>query len=253
MSSESAATSTLFLGHSGEWWDTWLIVSVVCAAVAAIAIGVTTAGSIVTHSREAQAAEERAAKLAVALEQAQNNAKQIDANLLREQRLTSNERWRLRRIERAVLPRTAFIDMSQLVVNLKAGHFAPINLAVPSSPAEALSFGLFLRTALDQAGLLKGFVLLSPSTSEFVPSASGGAILLRANDRADRLTEMLWQKYGIASASDGFLPHSMPPEWASIPQDENCLVVLENGAAMGGSPGQDGEGLNEHGRLVPPP
>jgi hypothetical protein len=58
INSANAAASTLFLGHNGEWWDFWLIVSVVFAALAAIAIGITTTGSIVSHKREASAAEE---------------------------------------------------------------------------------------------------------------------------------------------------------------------------------------------------
>jgi hypothetical protein len=53
----NAAASTLFLGHNGEWWDFWLIISVVFAALAAIAIGITTTGSLVSLKREASAAE----------------------------------------------------------------------------------------------------------------------------------------------------------------------------------------------------
>ena len=55
--SAKVAASTLFLGQNGEWWDFWLIASLVFAAVAAIAIGITTTGSIVSHKREASAAE----------------------------------------------------------------------------------------------------------------------------------------------------------------------------------------------------
>jgi hypothetical protein len=54
--SAAAANSTLFLGHDGEFWDFWLIVSVVIAAMAATAIGVATAGSVISHKREAAAA-----------------------------------------------------------------------------------------------------------------------------------------------------------------------------------------------------
>lgn len=57
IASANAAASTLFLGHDGEWWDFWLISSLVFAAVAAIAIGLTTTGSIVSHKREALASE----------------------------------------------------------------------------------------------------------------------------------------------------------------------------------------------------
>ena len=55
--SANAAASTLFLGHNGDWWDSWMIVSLIAVALAAIAAGVTTAGSIVSHKREAVAAE----------------------------------------------------------------------------------------------------------------------------------------------------------------------------------------------------
>jgi hypothetical protein len=55
--SAHAAASTLFLGQDGEWWDFGLILSVIAAAVVATAIGVTTAGSIIAHKREAVAAE----------------------------------------------------------------------------------------------------------------------------------------------------------------------------------------------------
>jgi hypothetical protein len=54
----NAAASTLFLGHDGEWWDFWLVASVIIAALAAIAIGVATTGSIVSHKREAASADE---------------------------------------------------------------------------------------------------------------------------------------------------------------------------------------------------
>lgn len=54
-------------------------------------------------------AVERAKELDVALQQAKNDAKQIDINLLNEQRLTSVERWRLARVERAVLPRALYV------------------------------------------------------------------------------------------------------------------------------------------------
>lgn len=58
ISSANAAASTLFLGHNGEWWDFWLIISVIAAALVATAIGVTTAGSIISHKRETAAAEQ---------------------------------------------------------------------------------------------------------------------------------------------------------------------------------------------------
>ncbi len=73
--SANAAASTLFLGHNGEWWDFWVIVSVVIAAAAAIAIGVTTTASIVSHKREAAAAE-----LALDVFKKETDGKISDAN-----------------------------------------------------------------------------------------------------------------------------------------------------------------------------
>jgi hypothetical protein len=56
INSANAAASTLFLGHNGEWWDFWLIMSVLFVALAGAGVTVTTAGSIVSHKREAAAA-----------------------------------------------------------------------------------------------------------------------------------------------------------------------------------------------------
>ena len=45
--SANAAASSPFLGQNGEWWDFWLIVSVIVAASAAIAIGITELAPVV--------------------------------------------------------------------------------------------------------------------------------------------------------------------------------------------------------------
>jgi hypothetical protein len=57
IASANAAASTMFLGHNGEWWDSALILAVIFAALAGVAVGITTAGSIVSHKREAAAAD----------------------------------------------------------------------------------------------------------------------------------------------------------------------------------------------------
>jgi hypothetical protein len=82
----NAAASTLFLGHNGEWWDSWLIVSGIAAALAAAAIAVTAAGSIISHKREARSAEK-------ALEQERS------ARLLIEERIAERSARPLRSIE----------------------------------------------------------------------------------------------------------------------------------------------------------
>ena len=56
-SNASNAISTLFWGHTGEFWDACLMWSVVFAAIAAGTVGVTTIGSIRSHKLEADAAE----------------------------------------------------------------------------------------------------------------------------------------------------------------------------------------------------
>jgi hypothetical protein len=75
-------------------------------------------------------AREQTAKAQADLEIAKSEARQIDANLLREQRLTAQERWRLRHLERAVLPRSQFVDWARLEEALKGGGGQPFNIAV---------------------------------------------------------------------------------------------------------------------------
>jgi hypothetical protein len=81
--SANVAASTLFLGQNGEFWDFWLIMSVVLAALSAIAIGVTTTGSIVSHKREAASAEEALEryKLSTSKEIAEANARTKESEL----------------------------------------------------------------------------------------------------------------------------------------------------------------------------
>jgi len=81
--SANAAASTLFLGHNGEWWDFWLIASLVFAALAAMAIGITTTGSIVSHKREALTAEEALGRFKLQTESkiADANARAAEAQL----------------------------------------------------------------------------------------------------------------------------------------------------------------------------
>jgi hypothetical protein len=57
--------SISFWGFSGEEWDKYLIWSVMGAAIAALAVGVATVGSINAHKREAEAAERELAEYKV--------------------------------------------------------------------------------------------------------------------------------------------------------------------------------------------
>ena len=83
INSANDAASTLFLGHNGDWWDFWLIVSGICVAMAATAAGVTSTGSLVAHKREALAAEQELTKykLDTAKEISEANARVAEAKL----------------------------------------------------------------------------------------------------------------------------------------------------------------------------
>lgn len=50
-------------GHGLDWWNGWLVASLVVAALAAVAVVVTTSGVIIVQKREARASVERVAKL----------------------------------------------------------------------------------------------------------------------------------------------------------------------------------------------
>ena len=56
--STSVANSTLFWGHNGGWWDTGVVLSLVCAILVAMGVALFTAGAVTVHKREAKAAED---------------------------------------------------------------------------------------------------------------------------------------------------------------------------------------------------
>jgi hypothetical protein len=172
---------------------------------------------------------------------------------LNERRLTALERWRLERVERAVLPRTLFVDWPKLVAELKAGHFQPINLAYVERP-EPRVFALALMMAMQQAGVLGKFISLPAVSGElnpWSPTSSSGAIIITANPDGNRFAEMLWQKFQIGGG--GISAAAIPKAWAAIPTDTPCLVIEENNWAMSPGNGQPGEGIDQHGGPDPAP
>ena len=205
---------------------------------------------------DAAKATEHAAKLAVELEQARNAAKQIDANLLHEQRLTANERWRLERLESIVLPRS--IDYNspgkseRLSSALKEANFPHLCLAIVSD-FESISYGLEFKAVLENAGLLVGPVVMLP-----VDSRAPSFIVVAIDGDRDRLADFLFQKFNMgqgwrANVEKGSDPAKIDPALAGVPTERNCLVIGSNrNAAAQGTKGQAGEGLDEHGRPVPP-
>lgn len=116
----------------------------------------------------AGAANERAAALEKEAAETRERAAITEERLLNERRLTARERWRLERVERAVLPRTLYVDWPKLVAELKAGHFGPINVAYVEK-SEPRAFALALMMAMKQAGVLGKFIILPASSGELNP------------------------------------------------------------------------------------
>jgi hypothetical protein len=140
--SANAAASSLFLGQNGEWWDFWLIVSVIVAASAAIAIGITTAGSIVSHKREATSAE-----VALELFKLQTERKISEANARAAEAKLELEKFKA---PRALSPE------QQAVVSAKVKPFAGQEYAFAISPtADALPLMEQIDKALKDAGWVR--------------------------------------------------------------------------------------------------
>lgn len=74
MNTNIAAPSTLFLGQTGEFWDLCVLISLGFAVIVAVAVAISTAGSVSAHKREA-----RAAQLALEAYQTETAGKVADA------------------------------------------------------------------------------------------------------------------------------------------------------------------------------
>jgi hypothetical protein len=184
---------------------------------------------------------------------AQNNAAITEERLLNERRLTARERWRLERVERAVLPRSLYVNWPALVAELKVGNFHAINIALVGRTMEASEFAFDLMLALQQAGVLGRYIDLSAIPNDprgGMHSSSGADVIIGYSD-GDRLAQMLWQKFQIGGGS--MSAAVLPPAWVSIPTDMNCLVIEENNWAMSPGSGQPGEGLDKYGGPDPAP
>ena len=198
---------------------------------------------------EASKAREHSAVLAVELEHTRNNAKQIDANLLREQRLTALERWRLRRVERAVLPRSLFVDWNSLTSELKKIGLEKIYLVViDDSDMELSNFWINFTQCFQDANIKVFMQTISPSDFRFLPNTSTGVGIVTFDEKGTALANLLWQKFRLGGGTMGGFPQIRP----DIPRDANWLVVGHNNWAMAPPDGQDGEGIDEQGRPVPP-
>jgi len=70
------------LGHDSDWWNTVMLISLGCAALAAVGVGLATAAVIITQKREAIAAAQafEQYKVGVAAQVAEANARAAEAN-----------------------------------------------------------------------------------------------------------------------------------------------------------------------------
>jgi hypothetical protein len=207
------------------------------------------AANLEKQTAEAQAATTRAQ---ADVEREKTERARLDANVLHEQRLTANDRWRLAWLERALKPRSAFVNWNGLIAALKAGHFQPINIAVVGG-AEAEGFGRDLQIALSQAGVL-GRVVDPPTDPKVIrslPDSSTGTEMLVVNAEGERLGELLWQQFQIGGGATSMA--AIPSAWTEFPRDANCLLVRDNGWATAPGAGQPGEGVDQYGRPNPAP
>jgi hypothetical protein len=172
-----------------------------------------------------------------------------EERLLNERRLTANERWRLERVERAVLPRSHFVNWPKLAEMLKSGQFPPVNVAYVSRP-EAGEFAMDLAAALQSAGMLRGLIPL-PSNAEGSGWSSTGVLIVAADSDGQRLAELLWRQFEIGggSASAAFAAKMI----AGMPADSNTIFVGENNSTLAPGRGQPGEGLDRYGGPDPAP
>ena len=164
--SANAAASTLFLGQNGEWWDFWLIVSVIIAASAAIAIGIATTGSVVSHKREAASAES-------ALEQfkLQTEEKISDANARAEEAKLELAKFRA--------PRVLTPEQKATIVNELRGKVTEINV-VAQPEVEARAYSFQFASLLRGAGIKVNDGSLSPMDTAVL--ASNESVVIWSKD-----------------------------------------------------------------------
>ncbi|HZV04943.1 MAG TPA: hypothetical protein VE999_07665 [Gemmataceae bacterium] len=161
VNSANAAASTLFLGHNGDWWDFWLIVSGICVAIAATAVGVTTTGSLVAHKREAVAAEQELAKykLDTAKEIAEADARTAQAKVE-----LDDFRWQSG-------PR--IIDSGKFLSSLKGSPVGSVEIEYLADDFNSIMVAEQLKSILETAGWT--ITALNPITiAALVKKAVGG-------------------------------------------------------------------------------
>ncbi|WP_157083445.1 hypothetical protein [Bradyrhizobium manausense] len=172
ISNANTAASTLFLGKNGDWWDFWLIISAIAAAIMATAVGITTAGSLISHKREAALAEETLGqyKLETAKQLAEANARQKEAEL------------KLAQLRKLAGPRE--INFERLNEALKGQAKAPVVIWYVPEVSDGYWFASRLFSALHSAGW-------DPSWPQAVPELTKEDVDKVMPDASGRLFSVL--------------------------------------------------------------
>lgn len=166
-----------------------------------------------------------------------------EERLLAERRLTANERWRLERLEKALLPRSIGNEQSRILVNELRGKAKSVCVLMLNMPEPRL-YAIALMQIFKAAGIEPaGFTL--PRSNERT-----GVSTWVVNDEGEQIADILWR---VAQIGGGKIRHAKPIGLETLPDDKNCLIVGENDAALRAGGGQPGEGLDAHGDPVPGP
>jgi hypothetical protein len=219
-------------GHSIDFWDKigfWLMIA--GAGFGFFALAVSLGSSFILY-RVSSAQNEIIA----------SNAARTEQKLLDERRLTANERWRLERVEKAVLPRSLTARQRELLAQEFKGKGLSINIAFGGS-TEATLYGIALMQALNEAGLAtKPYTI--PKTADLQ-----GVTVYAVIDDGRLIAEALHKAEIAGSLVQGMLPMDLQ----GVPANENLLVVGANNAASQGGAGQPGESISPDGAINPRP
>jgi hypothetical protein len=171
---DTAASTTLLLGHSGDWWDFWMIVSVVLVALSAAVAAMFTTGSVMVHKREAISAsnaleqykQETAGKVADATtagiaagEKAGHAQTDIDAakvELAKQKTLTANAQLETEHLKQQLAWRTISAEQEAKFIAAISGSPPPglkISMMAVAGDAEGARYAEDITTLLRKVGL----------------------------------------------------------------------------------------------------
>ena len=214
------------------FYANWIL-AMAAGAGALATVAVVVSGNI----RDANLKRELAAR-DVELAQAKEQLARTDEKILAERRLTANERWRLDRVEKIVLPRQLSRQQyDALLEKLTASKVkGPINVAFVNRTEPTMFAVQFIE-------LLRAAHLLGHTFSLPRDSILTGVTTYRVDASGEEFAQILWQTAQVGGGSVGVRAIGME----SLPEHENCLVVAENNAALQPGAGQPGEGIDQWG------